>query len=176
VRKTKKTLVTFCPARAFLGKCALPSTKREGTTGYGGCARIYGRGRRRTALDGNLTHRSYQLHAKVPFNWSVAAFSPPALEHRVLKGKTWLSISGCPAAPINDGHTGFKDAFADYAEPNEPGARRRRRHRRRRQRKRRPPVSTYTSSTEGVAAWQRAMHVVAPRPGGVYGVISRGEF
>jgi hypothetical protein len=78
--------------------------------------------------------------------------------------------------PINDSNTGFKDAFADYAGPNEPGARWRRRNRQRRQRKRRPPVSTHTASTGGVAAWKRAIHVVAPPPGGVYGVISCGEF
>ena len=76
MRQTKKTLFIFCPARGYLGKCALPSTKREGSTGYGGCARIYGRGRRRTALDGNLTQRSYQIHGKIPFNWSVTAFPP----------------------------------------------------------------------------------------------------
>jgi len=69
---------------------------RDGSTGYGGCARIYGRWRRRTALHGNLTHRSYQIHANISFIWSVAAF-PPRFEHRVLKGKTLLLISGCPA-------------------------------------------------------------------------------
>jgi hypothetical protein len=35
---------------------------------------------------------------------------------------------------------------------------------------------TYAWSTGGVAAWKRAIHVVAPPPGGVYGVISREEF
>jgi len=61
VRKTKKTLRVFIFAQlgAFLGKCALPSTKREGSSGYGGCARMHGRWRRRTALDGDSTLRSY---------------------------------------------------------------------------------------------------------------------
>jgi len=57
----------FTQLGALLRKCALPSTQRQGFTGYGGCARIYGRGRRRTALDGNTTHRNYQIHAKNPF-------------------------------------------------------------------------------------------------------------
>jgi hypothetical protein len=69
-------LSLFSQLGGFLGKCALPSTKRDGSTGYGGCARIYGRGRRRTALDGNLIHRSYQIHANIPCIWSVAAFPP----------------------------------------------------------------------------------------------------
>jgi hypothetical protein len=43
---------------------------------YGGYARVYDRRRRRTALDGNVTHRSYQNYAKIPFIWSVAAFPP----------------------------------------------------------------------------------------------------
>jgi len=72
----KRRYSLFAQLGAFLGNCALPSTKREGSTGYGGCARICGRGRRRTALDGSLTHRSYQIHANMPFNWSVAAFPP----------------------------------------------------------------------------------------------------
>jgi len=88
-KDVKNAIPLFAQLGAFLGKCALPSTKRDGSTGYGGCARIYGRWRRRTALDGNLSHRSYQMLANIPFIWSVAA-----LEHRVLKGKTWHSIGG----------------------------------------------------------------------------------
>ena len=96
VERRKKRYSLFAQLGAFLGKCALPSTKREGSTGYGGCARIHGRQRRRTALDGNLNLRRYQIHANIPFIWSVDA-SPPRLNIRVLKGKTLVSNSGCSA-------------------------------------------------------------------------------
>ena len=119
-----------------------------------------------------VTYRSYQIHANMPFNWSVAAF-PPRLN--ILGAK--LGFQSAAVRPINDGRTGFKDAFADYAGPNEPGARWRRRHRRRLQRKRQPPVSTYKSSTESAAAWKRAIYVVATPPcTGIHVVFSRGEF
>jgi len=92
----RKRCSLFAQHGGFLRNSALQSTKREGSTGRGGCARIHDCGRRRTALGGKLIHRSYQIHANVSFNWTVAAF-PLRLKHRVLKGKTWLSICGCPA-------------------------------------------------------------------------------
>jgi hypothetical protein len=64
---------------------------------------------------------------------------------------------------INARHTGFTDAFADCAGPHETGARWRQQHRWRRQRKRRPPLSTYTSSTEGAGTWKRTIYVVLRR-------------
>ena len=67
------------------------------------------RWRRRNALDGNSTLRSYQSHAKIPFIWSVDAF-PPRLNIRVLKGKTLVSNSGCSADQRRP-HRRFKDAF-----------------------------------------------------------------
>jgi len=94
-----------------------------------------------------VTYRRHQIHANMPFNWSVAAF-PPRLN--VLGAK--LGFQSAAVRSVSDGHIGFKDASADYAGPNEPGARWWLRQRRRRQRQRRPPVSTYTSSTEGVTA------------------------
>jgi len=81
---------------AFLGNCALPSTKREGSTGCGGCARIYGRRRRRTAQDGKLTHK-LPISPEQPLHSERRRISPALKEHRVFKGKTWLSISGCLA-------------------------------------------------------------------------------
>jgi hypothetical protein len=90
--------------------------------------------------------------------------------------KAKLSFQPAAVRPINDGRTGFKDVFADYAGPRETGARRRRRHKQRRQRQQWPPVSTYTSSTEGAAAWKRGIYVVATPPCGAHVVISRGEF
>jgi hypothetical protein len=97
--------------------------------------------------------------------------------HRALNiasRKVKLGFQSAAVRPINDSLTDFKDTFSDYAGPNVPGARWRRRHRRRRQRKRRPPVSTYTSSTKGAAAWKRVIHVVATPFCGINGVISRG--
>ena len=59
---------------------------------------------------------------------------------------------------------------------NEPDARWRRQHSRRRRWRWRPPVSTYTTSTEGVAVRKRAIYVVATPPSADHGVISRGMF
>jgi len=112
------------------------------------------------------------MHVNIPFNWSVAAF-PPRLN--IASRNTNIGFQSAAVRPINAGHTGIQKTFAGHAEPNEPGARSRQRHNGRRQRKRRPSVSAYTSSTEGVAAWKRATHVVAPPPGSVYGFISRGD-
>jgi hypothetical protein len=122
-----------------------------------------GHGGRWTARDGNVINRSYQIHAKIHFIWSVTAF--PRLN--IVSRKAQLGCQSAAVRPIDDGHTGFRDASSDYAGRNEPGARWRWRHRRQRQRKRRPPVSTYTPSTKRVAAGKRAIHVVAPPPGGI---------
>jgi len=76
--------------------------------------------RRLTALDGSLTHRRYQIPAKIPCNWSVAAF-PPRLS--IASGKAKLGVLSADVRPINDGHTGCIDAFADYAGQIQPGTR-----------------------------------------------------
>ena len=91
-KSLNKRCSRFAQLGAFLGKCALPSTKRDGPTGYSGCARIHGRGRRRTALDGNLSKLpNSREHALQLERRRIS----PALEHPWCK--TWLSISSCPA-------------------------------------------------------------------------------